>query len=350
MIKMNNNIVLIAGIFAIIAIVAIAGCTGSASNNPTGTPDASTAASPGTTGSSTTPNGTTGSSAALTTNASQPVTIRFGIIPGSDTTQTVMTKYEPLRAYLENSTGYKWELYVGTDYTSVITAMQTKHIEVGSYGPLSYAVAADNAGAQAFAQGLDKNGDLYYHSTIQATPAVAQALGITTPLNGTDGLKTLKTKLDAHQGQYTLAYVDPESTSGYGVFRGTASIVGLDPSTEFKKTAFLGGHPAVGLAVAAGTSDMGVMSDSTLNKMLSDGEIKNGSVVELWVSDPIPNSPIAYRSDLPQDEKDKIANAFINAPSDVLVNSTGSYSFKAADDSVYAPVHDLAIALSKLTT
>ena len=109
--------------------------------------------------------------------------VRFGIIPGSDTAQTVVTKYQPMVEYLDNATGYDWQIFVGTDYTSVITAMQTKHIEVGSYGPLSYAMAADDAGAQAFAQGLNKAGDLYYHSTVVATPAVARpsASPVTSP-------------------------------------------------------------------------------------------------------------------------------------------------------------------------
>ena len=335
--KAKKNMILIAGAaIVIIAIVAIAGCTSSGAPATTNTP---TSNAPTATAKATpVPNGTV---------------VRWGIIPGSDTAQTVTTKYQPMVDYLNQATGYNWQVFVGTDYTSVITAMQTKHIEVGTYGPLSYAMAADTAGAQAFAQGLNKAGDLYYHSTIVATPATAQALGFTgnfTPLQGQDGLATLKTKLDAHKGQYTMAYVDPASTSGYGVFRGTASLVSLDPSTEFSKTAFLGGHPAVLLSVAKGTSDLGVCSDSQLTLSIAAGTVKQGQAITIWVSDPIPNSPVAYRSDLPQDEKDKIKAAFLACPQSIMLNATGSYSFRAADDSIYAPVHDLATALNKLTT
>ena len=277
--------------------------------------------------------------------------VKIGVFVPYSTVPEGYPNYSPLVNYMDNVTGYDWQIFDENDYASIITVMKNKQIEVGIFSPLYYPVAADTAGAQAFVEGSDQAGNMYYNSTVYCTPAVAKAIGFNgTPLRGTAGLATLKTMLDAHKSQYTMAYVDPESYSGYGIFRGTAALVGLDPSVEFKKTTFIGGHPAVLISVASGTSDLGVCSDSQITSSIASGQVKPGQVIELWVSDPIPNSPVAFRKDLPQDEKDKITEAFLNAPSSILLNTTGYYQYKAVNDSTYAPMHDVAIAFNNVTT
>ncbi len=152
--------------------------------------------------------------------------------------QETMNSFTPLKDYIHNVTGYDIELYVATDYTGVITAMQSKKVDVAFFGPLSYAMANHRASAVAFAEGYNTYNRSFYYSYMLATPEVASALGITSSLQGTDGMKTLKTKLDSHKGQYTYSFVDPASTSGYGIPRAAMAMAGIDPAVEFKKTGF----------------------------------------------------------------------------------------------------------------
>ena len=343
MTRMNNhNLLLVAGVVVfIIVIVAIAGCL-VFNNNSTSSP----ASTPIQYVTNTQPT-------AMATPMPSPVPngtiVRLGITARESTIpEDIYPDYTPLINYLDNVTGYDWQIFCGTDDTSIITAMQNKQIDVGFYSPLYYPVAADSTGAQAFVASTDQAGDLCAHSAVYCTPAVAKAIGFNgTPFRGEAGLASLKKMLDAHQGQYTMAYVDPESVSGYGFFRGTAALVNLDPSVEFKKTTFLGGYPLILQLVASGASDLGVCSDSQITSSIASGQVEPGQTVELWVSDPIPNSPVAYRNDLPNDEEVKIQNAFINAPSSILLNTTGANQYKAVNDSVYAPIHDVAIAFCK---
>lgn len=203
--KKNTNYLLICGaIISIIAITTIAGCTQSSSqpSTTTGTPSSTPAAS--------------------------QTTLVMGIIP-SENAQSEMSMFTPLKNHIQNETGYNIQLYVATDYTGVITAMKSKKVDFAFFGPFSYVLAANQSGAQAFAVGVDSTGAITYHSMLLATPAVANTLGISTPLFGLAGMKTLASDLSTHQGQYQFAFTDPASTSGYAVPRAYMAEAGMGP-------------------------------------------------------------------------------------------------------------------------
>jgi len=297
----------------------------------------------------------TNSSAGLGNITTQIPVIRIGLWPqiGSMTSQgwfCEMPQYEAFIDYLNISTGYKWEAVFLHRDEDAITGIKTGKIDVGFCGVLPYALDAEDAGAEGFAQGVYKNGVLYDNSTIQATPEVAKTLGIdgNSPLIGTPGMKTLKSRLESHKGEYNLAYVDKGSLTGYGIARGTMVIAGLDPATYFKETTFQGSDPRVAGAVQARAVDMGVCSDSNPNSMKAQGLFENNSTVTIWISEPIPNEPVAYRKDLPQDVKDKIKIAFLNWSRPA--NDWPDYhSFEEANDSIYQPLRGISVALEKLT-
>lgn len=314
------HILLLVGL--IVAIVTVSGCTSVTSTKPPATPTSGTS------------------------TQSAPTQVVLSVVPSENATSTI-NMFTPLKNYIQNVTGYNVQLYVATDYTGVITAMKSKKVDVAFFGPLSYAMAADQAGAIAFAQGINTYNKSYYYSYILATPEVVSALGITTPLKGVDGMKTLKTLLDSHKAQYTYSFVDPASTSGYGIPRAAMAMAGIDPATEFKNTGFSGGHDASALAVKQKTADLASCQISTYDKLIASGQITNQTDVIVWISDPIPESPFAYRSDLPQDVKDKIQAAILGAPAEVL-NPSGYNQFVAANDSVYSQIHALQKQLEAL--
>ena len=123
----------------------------------------------------------------------------------------------------------------------------------------------------------------------------------------------------------TMAFVDPNSTSGNNMPRFALDKLGIDPDQFFSKTVFAGSHENAVLALTQGTVDVAANwwnadDDSNLTRMLNKGMLKNadGSPMKrddfriILKSDIIINSPYAYLSDLPDDLKASIATAFLD--------------------------------------
>ena len=319
------NITLIASIFLILAVVAIAGCTGTATNNPSGTPS-----------------GTSSSS-----SSSNFHTLNVATTPGAG--KDVM--YAPLIAYLHNATGYDINFQVASTDAGVSTAMQSGKVDLAFAGGLPYVMANETFGAQIIAMALDTHGNNTYNSLIIGTPEVAQTLGITTPLVGQSGMDTLKADLDKNQGKFTYTFVSPGSTSGYGIPRVAMYQSHLDPTYEFKAVGFSGGDAASILSVSQKTVDLSTCSGVTWNLDVVNSSMTSvvNNVKVIWISDPIPQSTAYIRSDLPQDVKDKITQAILNAPASVYI-PTGYGGYIRTTDSNYTIIHNLNKVLQQLTS
>lgn len=93
------------------------------------------------------------SSTAAPAAASMPNELILGLIP-AENNEEMIAKFEPMRAHLEQKLGIKVKLFTATDYTSVIEAMRQKKVDIAWFGPLSYVLAEQEAGAEAFAVGV----------------------------------------------------------------------------------------------------------------------------------------------------------------------------------------------------
>ncbi|MFC1942661.1 phosphonate ABC transporter substrate-binding protein [Chloroflexota bacterium] len=221
-----------------------------------------------------------------------PEVLRFGLIPADDAAE-MLRQYDGVVQYLEDRLGTEIELQVTNDYTAAIEAMRNKHIDIAWFGPFSYILAAREAGAEAIVNGLRRDtGKATYKSVI-----------IT---RFDSGIKTL----DDLKGR-SFAFVDPASTSGYLIPRKMLIENGIDIDNDFSTILYAGSHNAVELAIKNRSVDAGADSDTSYNRMLSEGQIDPAVNVIIYESDPIPGSPIAVRGDLPQELKDKIQQALI---------------------------------------
>ena len=119
----------------------------------------------------------------------------MGLIPADDAAE-MLRAYEPVKEYLSKELGIPVEIKVTSDYTAAINAMKYKHIDMAWFGPFSYVIAANVAGAEAIVNGVkESTGSSTYKSIIIA--------------NADSGIKTL----DDLKGK-SFAFVDPASTSG----------------------------------------------------------------------------------------------------------------------------------------
>jgi phosphonate transport system substrate-binding protein len=222
--------------------------------------------------------------------AQSPTVIRFAIVPAEDVFELVRNS-EGLIRQIEELAHVKIKLLTPTDYTGVIEAMRSKKVDLAYFGPFSYILAAQQAGAEAFALGIRKGHGGTYKSYLV--------------VRAESPYKTL-----ADLRGKTFAFVDPASTSGNLFPRYAMARQGIKrPEDYFKSVIYAGGHDASVLAVKNGKVDGGAVSDGILAKLVANGSVKENEL-RVIASAEIPESPVAYRRDLPEDVKKRVREAF----------------------------------------
>lgn len=253
-----------------------------------------------------------GASLMSATAAVQARELVLGLIPVDNNEEMIKT-FEPMRAYLEKKLGQKVKMFTATDYAGVIEAMKKKRVDIAWFGPLSYYLAEQEAGAEAFAVGIREGSNSPTYKSIIVTPCDS----------GIKSILDLKGK--------SVAFVDPASTSGglmpsYMVKQATGKM----PQEFFGKFTYAGSHDAAELAVKNKTVDAAADNDITYPKMLEKGLITKESNCIIAESSPLPGSPLVYRGDLPKELKAQIRDAILNADKEIKVTGYGKISHYVA--------------------
>ncbi len=261
----------------------------------------------------------------LTAASAQARDIVMGLIP-AENNEEMIQKFEPMRLHLEKKLGEKVKVYTATDYAGVIEAMKKKRVDIAWFGPLSYYLAEQEAGAVAFAVGIREGSNSHTYKSIIIAPCDA----------GIKSIMELKGK--------SVAFVDPASTSGglmptYMVKKET----GMMPQQFFGKFAYAGSHDAAELAVKNKTVDAAADNDITYGRMLDKGLITKQTNCIVTESAPLPGSPLVYRGDLPNELKAKIRDAILNAHNEIKVTGYGNLShYVAVGQQDYQLMRDMA--------
>ncbi len=224
----------------------------------------------------------------------------FAVIPAENASSTV-DRYTPLADYLTKQIGVPVKLKVVADYAGVIEGQRSGQIHIGYYGPASYARAyVTGVKIEPFALEVNGDGTKAYYSVFYVKKD--------SPYQKIEDLKGKN-----------LGLVDPNSTSGNNVPRLTLSKMNIDPDKFFGKVQYTGSHENAVIALKDGTVDVAANAwnneeESNLKRMENKGTpgIKYSDYRVISKSEPIVNSPLAYLSDMPDDLKKKIADAFYN--------------------------------------
>lgn len=251
-----------------------------------------------------------------------PATLRVALLPDENAT-TLIQNAQPLKAYLERTLNKKIELIVTTDYSSMIEAMRFGRIEVAYFGPFSYVLAKSRAPEiEPFAVGVER-GAPTYNSVLIA--------------NATGGVKTLADI----QGK-PFAFGDQASTSSHLAPRAyLLKTAQLDGEKDYKPV-FLGTHDAVARAVQAGQVPAGALSKPILDSLISKNVIDPAKIVQLALSEPIPNYPIVMQGNLTPALKQSLREAFLNVQDKEVLKSFRVESFVATDDKAYDVLRETA--------
>ena len=215
--------------------------------------------------------------------------VRFGVEP-YDTAARLVPIYEKIGKLISDKVGCKVEVFVATGYNAEIEAMRNGKLELAEFGPLGYVLAHQVAKAEAVAA----------FGAADGKPVTYWASVITYPSSG------IKTVADIRG--HSFAFSDAASTSGhlfpaYGLRK-----AGLDPDQDVKAI-YAGSHTASFEAIYNHKVDAGELNSEQLESATQRGNYKDGDMIFLWKSDPIPTDPFAVRGDLPDALKKKLTDA-----------------------------------------
>lgn len=218
--------------------------------------------------------------------------IRFGVEP-YDTAPKLAPIYEHIGKLIGDKVGCEVKVFVTTNYNAEIEAMRSGKLELGEFGPLGYVLAHQVAKAEAVSTFADKDGK----------PSTYWASIVTWPGSEVKTLQDVKGK--------SFAYSDPASTSGHLFPAYALRKNGIDPDNGVKAL-YAGSHTASFEAIRNKKVQAGELNSQQIEAAVLRGAYKDGDVVFLWKSDPIPIDPIAIRGDLEPGFKKRLADVVAN--------------------------------------
>ena len=227
--------------------------------------------------------------------AAQVPQLRLGLLGGENESDR-LGRYEAYRALLETTFGIPVRLFPASDYAGVMQAFSARQIEGASMGASAYAGAwLDTGGAvEPLFVAREADGGIAYIAVM----VVRADSGITS--------------LEQLRGR-SLAWADPNSTSGYLVPRSELRAAGINTESGpyFARTGFGGGHEQAVVAVLQRQYDAAVtwasgqgeesqgFTRGNLRAMVQKGMLNMADLRIIWRSRPILNGPMTVRKDLP---------------------------------------------------
>jgi len=225
--------------------------------------------------------------------AAQVPTLRIGLLGGENDSDR-LGRYDAYGKLLQATFDVPVRLFPAADYAGVIQAFGAKQIELASMGASGYAGAWVDTGGnvEPLVVAVEQDGSISYRSVL-----------VVRSDSGIADLAGMKGK--------SLAWADPNSTSGYLIPRSELKKAGIDtePGKYFSRTGFGGGHEQAVVAVlqkqydgattwASGVGDVNEgYTRGNLHEMVGKGMLKMSDIRILWTSSPILNGPLTARKD-----------------------------------------------------
>lgn len=265
--------------------------------------------------------------AGFTLPARSQQVLTVGLIPSEDS-RAMIANSQKMMDMLSSALGMSVKPFVAADYNGAIEALRSKRLDVAYLGPFSYVLGASIADIEAFAVAETKKaGRSFYYSQIMA--------------HKDSGIKTV-----ADLKGKTFAFVDPTSTSGHLFPKAGLIKAGFNPDKDFGRVIFSGSHDSSAIAVQNKKVDAAAIADRILDAAIAKGLAKREDLVQVWRSDPIPESPTVWRRDLPADLKTRIQAAFLQVK-DIPWSDQGLLNgFHPTNDAAYNIIRETAKILN----
>jgi phosphonate transport system substrate-binding protein len=267
--------------------------------------------------------------AAAPTEAAAPDRLVIGFVPSREAAALVET-IAPIAEFLTDELGMPVEGFVSTDYTGLVTAMETGQAHIGAFGPFAMLQAVERANAEIILQS-ERNGSATYHTQFMTnnpdryctvSPPVENEReseinpGTFLNCNGTErgpedtprGPIGVEAISNIPEGT-TVSFVNETSASGY-IFPATVLAV-QGVALDSIEPLYAGQHDASAIAVCEGNAEVGVSFDDARSEATTGCDLNNEVVVFAYGPE-IPNDGVVVAGDLPDDLKQRIKQALID--------------------------------------
>ena len=236
--------------------------------------------------------------------AAETAPLVLGLVPSLEAA-TLVTRLEPLGAYLSAELGRPVRTFVPQDYTGLIEALGSGRADIAMLPPFAAMLAADRYGVEPLLISVRDGQSSYRAQWMTSDPNVCDA----PPTPGENGLLRCSGSIASVAGK-RVAFTSPTSTSGY-LFPALQLIeLGIDPERDIQPV-FVGGHDAVVLAVRNKSVDFGASYDDARTYIIEQYPDLRETVLPFAFSDPIPNDGVQVRGDLPAPLRQSIADALV---------------------------------------
>ena len=227
---------------------------------------------------------------------SEGISLTMVFVPASEKAQS--NEFDSLLKIVDSLTGYSIKYLDVTDYNAAVEAMRAGRADMAWFGAKTYILAAELADAEAFAAGVPKGKESAGYQVHFIVPKDSPIVEFTN--------EELIGK--------SLALNHIGSTSGDLVPRYELKKIGLDTTKKdhFKFVQYAGSHDAAIFAVVNKHADFAGVSSRNFNARVNDGSL-NPNDVRIIYSGYVPPPPLAYVKSLPQEIKDKIKAAVLEA-------------------------------------
>ncbi|SFC59160.1 phosphonate transport system substrate-binding protein [Alkalibacterium subtropicum] len=217
----------------------------------------------------------------------------LGFFPSADVENMAETA-EPFGTYLSEELDIPVSTEVLTDYSGLIEAMRNQHVDIAFLPPFAYVQAEERAEAEVLLKAI-RNGSATYRSQY-SVPADSD-IETVDDLVETEGL--------------VWAFTDYASTSGYLFPAQQLMDKGVEDLDEHFMLREVGAHDRAILALVDGQADFATTFQDARVRLEEEIPDINEQVRVIGTTDEIPNATLSVRSELPEDVKAAIEEAFL---------------------------------------
>jgi phosphonate transport system substrate-binding protein len=247
-----------------------------------------------------------------------PNELVLGLVPALEA-EALVDNLDPLADYLEDELGVPVRTFVPQDYTGLVEALGAGRADIGMLPPFAAMLGQRRYDLEPILIST-RRGEVGYRtqwmtndpSACDGEVVIEERL-CETRVRGREAITRRFASCSGGIRQVegeTVAFVDPNSTSGYLFPAVQLMQAGIDPQRDVNGL-FVGGHDAAALAVYAGDTRFGVAYDDARMMICNQYPDIGEKAIVFNYAPMIPNDGVQLRPGLPDDLKKAIAEAFI---------------------------------------
>jgi phosphonate transport system substrate-binding protein len=247
-----------------------------------------------------------------------PKELVLGLVPALEA-DALVDNLDPLADYLAEELGIPVTSFVPQDYTGLVEALGAGRADIGMLPPFAAMLGQRRYDLEPILIST-RRGETGYRtqwmtndtSVCISPPVVVERTCESRVVGRQDVTRrfvSCEGDLEQVRGE-TVAFVDPNSTSGYLFPAVQLMDMGIDPERDVNGL-FVGGHDAAVLAVYAGDTRFGVAYEDARNMICDQYPDIGEKAIVMDFAPMIPNDGVQLRPGLPDDLKDAIIAAFL---------------------------------------